>query len=241
MNGKKVRRLDKSIYCLMDLTTDAHIDRMIALEKGKISNKMTVIRKRHEHSLKMTVTKVRSEDGHEHYVQSENQEEIKIYTIKKKSLDPCPCKLKCSPCNACVHTYSCNCVDYLIKNNLCKHIHYILADNPKIPISMNIEPTELVIEEDVERTEEMSFHQSQMKRSQDSRALEDIRSDLIKDLDSLICSTAQFSEQQIKFVRQEVRKIRNVCLSMESGDPLSKPEVEDPFDKKRNLCKQIRF
>lgn len=225
----------------MDLTADAHIDRMIALEKGKISNKMAIIRKRHEHSLKMKVTKVPSEDDDEFYVQSENQDEIKIYTIKKKSLDPCPCKLKCSPCNACVHTYSCNCVDYLIKNNLCKHIHYILLDKPQFLDSTPIEQTDLIIEEDIEKADEICLHYSQVKQSQESKNLEGSKSELIRELNSFIISAHTFDDDQIKFARQELRKIKNVCHSMKNNQPFSILEEEDPLDKRRNLQKQVRF
>ncbi|XP_068083236.1 uncharacterized protein [Anabrus simplex] len=37
----------------------------------------------------------------------------------------CNCKLVCEECSACIHQYTCTCVDSSIKWNMCKHIHSI--------------------------------------------------------------------------------------------------------------------
>ena len=36
---------------------------------------------------------------------------------------PCSCKICCSSCDVCVHSYSCTCMDDLIHAKICKHIH----------------------------------------------------------------------------------------------------------------------
>ena len=46
------------------------------------------------------------------------------YTIEKV-LDKCSCTLKCGKCDACVHLYSCTCMDFLIHSTVCKHIHLV--------------------------------------------------------------------------------------------------------------------
>ncbi|KAL5245900.1 hypothetical protein ACI65C_013308 [Semiaphis heraclei] len=33
------------------------------------------------------------------------------------------CRLVCRKCNICIHNYTCECSDYIIKLNICKHIH----------------------------------------------------------------------------------------------------------------------
>ncbi|KAK5645542.1 hypothetical protein RI129_006842 [Pyrocoelia pectoralis] len=48
------------------------------------------------------------------------------------------CKCKCSLCNACLHIYSCSCLDYIVKANLCKHIHKVCIENNKIAILHDI-------------------------------------------------------------------------------------------------------
>ncbi|XP_049797379.1 uncharacterized protein LOC126213574 isoform X2 [Schistocerca nitens] len=37
----------------------------------------------------------------------------------------CNCRLMCIKCRACIHRYSCTCIDYTIKWNMCKHIHSV--------------------------------------------------------------------------------------------------------------------
>lgn len=46
--GKKVKRLDKGISGLMRFVRDKLMDRLIAFNKGKISSKLQIIRKRHK-------------------------------------------------------------------------------------------------------------------------------------------------------------------------------------------------
>lgn len=48
----------------------------------------------------------------------------KFYTIKKVG-DIC-CDLVCNPCNICIHSYKCDCIDYCTQRTICKHIHYIV-------------------------------------------------------------------------------------------------------------------
>lgn len=35
------------------------------------------------------------------------------------------CRLKCKICQMCFHEATCNCADYQIRSNLCKHIHFV--------------------------------------------------------------------------------------------------------------------
>ena len=39
--------------------------------------------------------------------------------------DSCSCKIRCATCNACVHAYSCTCMDYLVHATVCKLIHAV--------------------------------------------------------------------------------------------------------------------
>ena len=36
------------------------------------------------------------------------------------------CSLVCDSCNVCVHTLTCTCMDYELRNTVCKHIHAIV-------------------------------------------------------------------------------------------------------------------
>lgn len=37
------------------------------------------------------------------------------------------CPLRCMPCGVCIHTLVCNCVDFGLRNTICKHIHAVVA------------------------------------------------------------------------------------------------------------------
>lgn len=56
----------------------------------------------------------------------------KIHEIRMLQPSAC-CEVKCSECGICYHTYTCTCFDYLVKNLICKHIHYIhgFCQNPE--------------------------------------------------------------------------------------------------------------
>lgn len=35
------------------------------------------------------------------------------------------CELKCRLCAVCIHSYTCSCIDSIVRGNLCKHIHAV--------------------------------------------------------------------------------------------------------------------
>ena len=152
LSGKAVKRLDKSISCLMRLVKDKLFERIIALQKGKLCNKLINLRNRHKRSLEMLIIAenlVPLEVGWNIY--SENQ----IYHIYKKEV-PCDvnCSLFCDECEVCIHTYLCTCMDAAIKWNMCKHIHFlcmhlkatredkIKGDNMQVSDYMNLKDME---------------------------------------------------------------------------------------------------
>nr|CAI5828831.1 unnamed protein product [Callosobruchus analis] len=98
LNGKQVRHLDKTINILMKLVKDKLFERLITLNKGKVSSKIK------------PVWEVPSSSTNE------------VYLVQKKNLQ-CDCRLLCTACEACLHSYSCTCVDNSIRWNMCKHIH----------------------------------------------------------------------------------------------------------------------
>lgn len=82
LNGKIVKRLDKSIHVLMKFVRDQLFERIIVINKGKISTKIKNLRARHKASFNLDeklVLQTDIEDGrysHHHPVK---------YTLLKKS------------------------------------------------------------------------------------------------------------------------------------------------------------
>ncbi|XP_035210002.1 uncharacterized protein LOC118184442 [Stegodyphus dumicola] len=120
LNGKIVKRLDKSITILMNFIKDKLVDRLIILNKGKLCSKLQILRKRHKVILTESYSVIQNERGWE--VLSSDCSEI--YLVEQKVND-CTCQLTCTECNACIHKYTCTCVDASIKWNMCKHIHSV--------------------------------------------------------------------------------------------------------------------
>lgn len=83
LNGKQVRRLDKTINILMKLIKDKLFERLITLNKGKISGKIKELRKRHKSSLNLDKGIVLlSNNGWEVPSSSTNE----VYQVQKKKL-----------------------------------------------------------------------------------------------------------------------------------------------------------
>lgn len=123
LQGKKMKRLDKSLHALMRYIRDKSIDRLVVLHKGKISFKIKELHKRHNTSLLLSQQSIlENEDNNSWNVLSENVN--KLYRVNKLEVN-CNCQIICEDCHTCIHSYSCSCIDSAIKWNICRHIHLI--------------------------------------------------------------------------------------------------------------------
>ncbi|XP_072384060.1 uncharacterized protein [Diabrotica undecimpunctata] len=129
LEGKKVKRLDKTIDALMKFTRDKLFDRLTKTIKGKSTYRITLINKSHIESRSIkrenitqskidpSIWEVKSSSG-------------KINYFIRKECAECPvenCQLRCNNCRSCIHIYSCSCPNYHIKFTICKHIHAVLS------------------------------------------------------------------------------------------------------------------
>ena len=100
---------------------------MIKLEKGKSSHRICEINKRHkaaeclleEINYRLPTPVI---PDMKWSVYSSNL--IDFYTVLKQK-GSCECKLHCRTCNACIHMYTCTCIDSMIHTTVCKHIHIV--------------------------------------------------------------------------------------------------------------------
>ena len=124
LKGKSNKRVDKCLLNLIKYNRDKTFDRLIKLTKGKMTQKISTIQRRHRNSLTLSfesITKaaeswlVKAEDGKRSYGIALNEQSC---TDKR-------CSLRCVSCNICVHAYMCSCTDYLIYSTICKHIHLL--------------------------------------------------------------------------------------------------------------------
>ena len=123
LKGRVNKRVDKCIHTLMKIARDKSFDRLLKLTKGKVTKKMTEINKKHTESTKMETKCVTLLEEGMWDVPSFTTSSH--YTVALENNTSCPvnCALKCTVCDECIHRYSCNCQDYVILGNMCKHIH----------------------------------------------------------------------------------------------------------------------
>ena len=60
-------------------------------------------------------------------MQSQSDQSV-IYIIRRQS-EPCTCHVRCKPCNICAHSFTCTCLDSILRSTICKHIHLIVIKN----------------------------------------------------------------------------------------------------------------
>jgi len=126
LHGKTVARLDKGLHAVVKLVRDKIVDRIMKKTKGKNNCHIRDIHKRHKTAIKLDLSVEVVEDNLIFRVKSENT--MQIYEVTKLSEDTC-CPLQCKFCKICVHSFSCTCHDFYLKNTICKHIHFILTKN----------------------------------------------------------------------------------------------------------------
>lgn len=123
LGGKHNKRLDKCINSIMRFVKDKLFDRIIAVQKGKITTKLKDLRRRHKKSLELDSNLINRVDGG-WQIMSSTSNPPQIYEIRK-NVEQCECRLLCTDCNFCIHKYSCSCLDSSIRWNMCKHIHML--------------------------------------------------------------------------------------------------------------------
>ena len=126
LQGRKVRRLDKSLHGLMRFIRQKMSDRLLKLHRGKWTRHVGGIRNRHQTSTQITADMcVCLEENVLYTVMTKDT----AYTVRQALSvphDSSTCPLLCNECNVCVHTFSCTCLDSALRNTICKHVHAVV-------------------------------------------------------------------------------------------------------------------
>ena len=125
LEHKQNRRIDVLLHVLLKLSCDKVFEQLTKMEKGKYSHRVTEINKRHRESEKMEPLKkhIREINDKTWSVPSAKDGAIR-YTVELVT-EECDCSLRCSTCAACVHMYTCSCMDSTLHATVCKHVHII--------------------------------------------------------------------------------------------------------------------
>ncbi|XP_068085459.1 uncharacterized protein [Anabrus simplex] len=204
MEGKKPKRLDIAIHILMRFVRDKLYDRLIYMNKGKLTNKLSQIRLRHANSLSLQPGEIIC--GEDVWtVPSTKKSEL--YEVRRTGEMNCGCDLKCTECNTCIHSYVCTCHDSSIKFNMCKHIHlvakYIGGANEHILES----DTNLVIQE-APSNEEKDIILKELRNPMKRRLSEDIeecKAKLRKKFESILATIE--SREHVDIIEKQLQPI----------------------------------
>ena len=129
MNGRKVRRMDSCIHALMKLMRMKMRDRLQKLHKGKWTRHVQGIRMRHRKGMLLDNRLLTEVEPNRAYI-VQGRDKAVAYMVEQSDTVPHEtmlCPLVCRPCGVCIHTFVCNCVDFGIRNTICKHIHAVVS------------------------------------------------------------------------------------------------------------------
>lgn len=149
LKGVTCRRLDKTVHVLLQYVKDKQFERIIKLEKSKVTTKISRINKSHINAINSTNMVVSTSENGWIVTSKDTSYIVKVNELQEGHT----CKLKCSSCLSCVHMYICTCMDFIINYNMCKHIHKICVNLPR----------DISIFEDKSHNEELTYHLSSLK------------------------------------------------------------------------------
>ena len=129
LEHKQNRRIDYLIYILLKIARDKAFEQLQNAHKGKVTQRICDINKRHKTALSFVSLAIIQEVGGNKYKVSSQSWLGITYSIEKIGSN-CMCKLKCRYCSACPHIYSCNCLDASTNTTVCKHMHLLQMQQP---------------------------------------------------------------------------------------------------------------
>lgn len=97
----------------------------------RLNNTERHLRKQHKKGQKLDRDKIKKNlDNYGEVVSWVMESPANVYenfTVKRLQREKCAdsCGVVCTPCNACLHMYSCTCHDYLLYGTMCQHVHSI--------------------------------------------------------------------------------------------------------------------
>jgi len=128
VRGQCQQELDGAFQNVLRCLKHKFTNRLAPIRRGNLSHKLADLRMRHAASLDLPVTGVQTlEEGTTWFVPSTNQGQsglITMYQVKVVNRS-CQCRLQCNDCHACIHNFSCECHDHMLRNLMCEHIHLV--------------------------------------------------------------------------------------------------------------------
>lgn len=122
LQGEVIKPLKLTLCAVIYLLKDKLIQLLIKVKNKTFLENLRLLRFRHLESLKFDTTNVKRHEDRWHVTIPRR----KGYSVVKRVGTCRYCKqLMCTLCNVCFHEYVCTCKDYVLKKNMCKHIHLV--------------------------------------------------------------------------------------------------------------------
>ncbi|KFM69083.1 hypothetical protein X975_14697, partial [Stegodyphus mimosarum] len=230
--GTIIKRLDRSIAIITNAIAKKLLSRMISLERGKLTSRIMLIRKRHKNSLEMKNEYYFFDIGNKYTVTKTVQSTVYTYEVEKVN-DSCSCPIRCDECNICIHSMSCKCIDFSIRFVICKHIHYVCTklkqasiENPHEQINTiatlheQFSGDNLIIDEERNETERNII----VPYLQKNQSLENKKTGLLNKLQDLQRRLSECeSEHVLHYAEQNINAI-NAYMDISLACSLALPE-----------------
>lgn len=240
LKGKTNRRVDNCLFNLIKVNQDKIFQRLIKLSKGKSSFRMNVVRKRHLNSLSLDVERVKEDPIHTNkwLVMSENGSHSYTVTCLQENCILENCQLRCIECGSCCHSHSCTCIDFLMNNISCKHIHLIQRARVAAGHKITNDPSMSVEYQEAEIESTYRFLQSDSVSD-----VERVKSRIVASLETLI-SEVQAShakdQEPLKCLESQINAAKNTFRSLKENK-LEALKEQHKFPSNKSIEKQSRF
>ena len=168
LERKQNKRIDHLLSTLRKIARDKAYEQWIKAEKGKVTIRQRESTKRHKQAESMPSELVSRQDAESWQVQSMT-DKTKIYYVRRADSSLCKCLLRCSLCAACVHSFTCTCLDYAIRGVVCVHIHAVNIAEP------TEDPRDIASNEIDDKREELGNFIQVDKDLKNDKELEDLK------------------------------------------------------------------
>ena len=257
LKGKFNKRVDKCLVNLIKFNRDKVFQRFSKLTKGKYTSRMRFINDSHKASLRMPFTKMQNTgDATKFIIQSEDGN--RNYDVGKVAgkCSSTNCRMTCVECNICSHQYTCNCTDFLLRSNICKHIHFLhrcLEGNRASPTdSLDSEQTTFEVDEKdrnsgIENAQEMCELQAlvNMVAKPNSechfRQLKETVTKSVMELLHEVQNCSEFDIQALSHAAKQVVAIKNTVVSLKKNKETETIKLKVHAPSNKNIDTQRRF
>lgn len=181
-------------------------------KKERYSRKAKNTQERHNQAMAMPLSAVRKTSAESWIVSSNNKEEYTV--IKNEFLEENHlCFSKCKDCEICIHLFSCECADNIVKSELCEHIHLVVRFlNEKDSMQNTGEESFGISSEDEEDLNKLFLQQEK------PGSLIQKKEQVLSEIQKLTSAVMEIDDEEtLDSVLQEVIVMKNILMKKQEG------------------------